>query len=183
MVPIRKLMAGAATAAMLVTSTSPAFARHDNYGYGNGYGYGHGYDGDGWHRRHRHRDRVDAGDVIAGAAIVGILAAVLSSSAKKKREREKGQYGYPEQRGNINSEDAAVDACVIAAESQFGDRASVRDINDVDRTADGWDVEGVVQKRGNWRDNRSLEQRRFTCSVRYGAIDNVYIDTESIAFR
>lgn len=178
MVPIRKLMAGAAIAAMLVTSTSPAFARHKNYGYGYGYGNGYGYGG-----HHRHRNRVDAGDVIAGIAVVGILAAVLSSSAKKKRERETGQNGYPEQRGNINSEDAAVDACVIAAETQFGDRASVRDINAVDRTADGWDVEGVVQKRGNWRDSRNQEQRRFTCSVRYGAIDNVYIDTDSIALR
>ena len=177
MVPIRKLMSGIASVAILVTSTSPAFARHGNYGYG----YGNGYGGYGW--RHRHRDRVDAGDVIAGVAIVGILAAVLSSSAKKKRERETGQNGYPEQRGNINSEDAAVDACVIAAETQFGDRASVRDINAVDRTADGWDVEGVVQKRGNWRDKRNQEQRRFTCSVRYGAIDNVYIDTDSIALR
>lgn len=177
MVPIRKLMAGAATVAMLVSSTSPALARHGNYGYG----YGNGYGGYGWHRRHR--DRVDAGDVIAGVAIVGILAAVLSSSAKKKRDRETGQNGYPEQRGNISSEDAAVDACVIAAETQFGERASVRDINAVDRTADGWDVEGIVQKRSNWRERRTMEQRRFTCSVRYGAIDNVYIDTDSIALR
>ena len=174
---MRKLMTSAGSAAVLVTSATPAFAGWGNGGYG---GYG-GYGGHGWHRRHR--DHVDAGDVIAGVAIVGILAAVLSSSAKKKRERETGQNGYPEQRGNINSEDAAVDACVIAAETQFGNRSSVRDINAVDRTADGWDVEGVVQKRGNWRENRNLEQRRFTCSVRYGAIDNVFIDTDSIALR
>lgn len=176
MVSLRKLTTGAVAAAVLITSASPAFARRDYGGYGYG-GY-NGYGGHGWHRRHR--DNIDAGDVIAGVAIVGILAAVLSSSAKKKREREAGRSDYPEQRGNINSEDAAVDACVTATESQFGDRASVRDINAVDRTADGWDVEGVVQKRFNARD-RSPEQRRFTCSVRYGAIDNVYIDTDTVA--
>ena len=178
MVSLRKLTTGAVAAAVLITSATPAFARHRNYGY-NGY---NGYGGHGWHRRHR--DNIDAGDVIAGVAVVGILAAILSSSAKKKRERETGRSDSPQQRGNINNEDAAVDACVTATESQFGDRASVRDINAVDRTADGWDVEGVVQKRSSeGRDYRSTEQRRFTCSIRYGAVDNVYIDTDSIALR
>jgi|CXWL01.1.fsa_nt_gi hypothetical protein len=170
MISLRKLTAGAVAAAVLITSATPALARHRYNGYGNGYGWGH-----------RHRNHVDAGDVVAGVVVVGILAAILSSSAKKKREREAGRDGYPEQRGNITSEDAAVDACVTATEAQFGDRASVRDITQVDRNADGWDVEGVVQKRIDWRDSRNAEQRRFTCSVRYGAVDNVYIDTDTLA--
>ncbi len=180
MASMRKLMTGAVSAAVLVTSATPAFAGWGNSGYG-GYGGYSGYGGHGWHRRHR--DRVDGGDVVAGVVVVGILAAILASSSKKNRERETGRTDYPQQRGNITSEDAAVDACVTATENQFGDRASVRDINAVDRTADGWDVEGIVQKRGNWRENRNQEQRRFTCSVRFGAIDNVYIDTDSIAVR
>mgnify|MGYP001374685164 CR=1 FL=1 len=176
MISLRKLTAGAVAAAVLFTSATPALARHRYNGYENGYGNGYG-----WGHRHRHRDRVDAGDVVAGVVVVGILAAILSSSAKKKREREAGRDGYPAQRGNITSEDAAVDACVNATETQFGDRASVRDITQVDRNADGWDVEGVVQKRIDWRDSRNAEQRRFTCSVRYGAVDNVYIDTDTLA--
>ena len=180
MVSMRKLTTGAVAAAVLVTSATPAFAGWGNGGYG-GYGGYNGYNGYGGH--HHHHDHVDGGDVVAGVIVVGILAAILASSSKKKHDRETGRNDYPEQRGNISSEDAAVDACVSATENQFGDRASVRDINAVNRTADGWDVEGVVQKRINGRDSRNLEQRRFTCSIRYGALDNVYIDTDSIAYR
>lgn len=169
MISLRKLATGAFAAAFLVTSSAPAFARHRDYGYGH-------------HWKHRHHDRVDAGNVIAGVAVVGILAAILSSSAKKKREREAGRDDYPEQRGNITSEEAAVDACVVATEAQAGERASVRDINQVDRNADGWDVEGVVQKRIEWRNTRETERRRFTCSIRFGAVQDIYIDTDTIAF-
>lgn len=169
MVSLRKLATGMVASAVLITSSAPALARHRDYGYGYGW-------------KHRHRDRVDAGDVIAGVAVVGILAAILSSSAKKKRERETGRDEYPRQRGNITSEEAAVDACVDATEAQAGDRASVRDIDQVDRNADGWDVEGVVQKRIEWRNTRETERRRFTCSIRFGAVQDVYIDTDTIAF-
>ena len=175
MVSMRKLTTGAVAAAVLVTSATPAFAGWGNGGYG---GY-NGYDGYGGHH-HRHHDHVDGGDVVAGVIVVGILAAILASSSKKKHDRD-GGYNAP--RGNITSEDAAVDACAIATEAQAGQRASVRDITQVDRNADGFEVEGVVEQRAGWRNNRDTERRRFTCSVRYGAVDHVYIDTDSIAYR
>lgn len=171
MISLRKLTSGAVAAAMLAIPVAPALA-HDGYGYGNrGYGGYYGYGGRGW--RHHDHD-VDAGDVIAGVVVIGILAAILSSAGKNKRDDHRAN-------GNINSEDAAVDACAKAAEVQAGNKASVRDITQVDRSADGWEVEGVVEERTTWRNNGDTERRRFTCSVRYGAVQNVYIDTATVA--
>ncbi len=159
----RNLTAGIVAAALVSGSITPALAR----GYDRGWGHGH--------RRWHHRDHVDAGDVIAGAAVIGILAAILSSSGKKKRDTARRD-------GDINSEDAAVDACAQATEAQAGDKASVRDITQVDRNGDGWDVEGIVEQRTEWRDNSDTARRRFTCTIRYGAVQNVTIDTGAVAF-
>lgn len=164
MTALRKLTAGIVGTAMLFGSTTPALARD----YDRGWGHGH----HGW--RHHHDD-VDAGDVIAGVAVIGILAAILSSSSKKKHDARRSD-------GNITSEDAAVDACAQATEAQAGAKASVRDITQVDRNADGWDVEGVVEQRTEWRNDSDTERRRFTCSVRYGAVQNITIDTDTVAF-
>lgn len=163
MISLRKLTAGIIATAMLFGSTAPAFARD----YDRGWGHGH----HGW----RHHDHVDAGDVIAGVAVIGILAAILSSSGKKRHDTSRSD-------GNITSEDAAVDACAQAAEAQAGTKASVRDITQVDRIADGWDIEGIVEQRTEWRNDSDTERRRFTCSVRYGAVQNIAIDTDTVAF-
>ena len=107
--------------------------------------------------------------------MIGILAAILSSSGKKRHDTSRSD-------GNITSEDAAVDACAQAAEAQAGTKASVRDITQVDRIADGWDIEGIVEQRTEWRNDSDTERRRFTCSVRYGAVQNIAIDTDTVAF-
>jgi hypothetical protein len=140
-------------------------------------------------RRHRGHDN-DTGEVLAGVLIGAILTgAVLSSKAKKQRERAP-TVDYPEdrrsddrsqtRRGDIASEDQAVDACAQAAEDKAGRAASVRDINQVRKSSDGWDVEGVVESREGWRD-RATERRNFTCSVRYGAVDSVYLEDGRVA--
>jgi hypothetical protein len=159
----RKLTAGIVAAALLSGSITPAFARD----YDRGWGHGRHH----WH----HHDHVDAGDVIAGVAVIGILAAILSSSGKKKRNATRRD-------GGIDSEDAAVDACAQAAEAQAGDKASVRDITQVNSSTDGWDVEGIVEQRSDWRDDGDTERRHFTCVVRYGEVQNVTIDSNSVAF-
>lgn len=166
----RKLSAGIVAAAMLANAGSPALARDYDRDYG--YGYGH----HGWHHRH---DHVDGGDVVAGVALIAILAAVLSSSSKNKHH-----VGHSE--GNISSEDAAVDACAQAAETKAGDQATVRDITQVDRTNDGWNVEGIVKQGRDWNtndddDDEDDDSRRFTCTVRYGAVQDVTIENGSIA--
>ena len=90
------MMSGAVIAALLVTGTAPAMAAvpaaqpgwhqaEQDYG---------GRDRRRWHRRHRDRGGIDTGDVIAGAAVIGVLAAVLSS-ADKKRKREEAERNAP----------------------------------------------------------------------------------------
>lgn len=175
MANLRKCVAGAVALALVSTSATPVLARDRGYGgWGQWGGWG-GY-GKGWHRRHH--DDIDAGDVIAGIAVIGILAAVLSSAGKSKRARDGVD---PAVQGKIESENEAVDACARATEAKAGDRASVRDIDQVDRNADGWDVEGTVEERTGWRDNDPSRLRRFTCSVRFGAVDHVYIDRGDVA--
>ena len=168
---MRKLTMGAVGVALLTTAISPAMARHNS----------------GWNRgHHRHHDNVDAGDVIAGVAIVGILAAILSSSAKNKRVNDDARTNggdYPvRNRGGIDTENAAVDACAQAAEDRVGERASVRDISTVTKSLNGWDVEGIVEQRDGWRD-KSGDAKKFTCSVRYGAVEDVYIEKDVVALR
>ncbi len=173
-----------ATAFAVALPAAPAFA--GGWGGTNisaGIGYGSGYRG---HRgRWRHRDRVDAGDVIAGIAIVGVIAAIAASASKSKRNRQDRADRYPDDRASdrgIASEDQAVDACANAAERQGGNAASVREILAVDRTSDGWDVEGTIEQRDNWRD-KDGDRRRFTCAVRMGEIENIFIDTGAVASR
>lgn len=176
---VRKSVSILIAASLATTSATPAMAGSWGGGYSSGYGWGHGY-GKGYrHRHYRHRDRVDAGDVIGAVAVIGIIAALASSASKAKKNRT--DAGYSGNRGDILSENEAVDACAVAAEREAGGRASVRDISEVDRTSDGWDVSGVVERRDNWRD--PAEKRRFTCMVRFGSIDNVYIDTDTLALR
>lgn len=176
---VRSAILAAAALATAMPAT-PAFAG----GWGGtfisgGLSFGSGYRG---HRRGwRHRDRVDAGDVIAGIAIFGAIAAIASSASRNRRDRSTSS-DRARAEGSITSETAAVDACANAAEHEAGDAASVRDILAVERTRDGWDVEGTVEQRDDWRD-QSGDRRRFTCSVRFGSVDAVFIDRGPIAAR
>ena len=142
---------------MLATSVTPAMAQVYT---GGGYGY-HDYD------RGRHHNRgVSAGDVIAGVAIIGIIAAI-AGAASKSNNRNRGYNG------NINSEDQAADACASRVEQRYGNSARVRGIDDVQRTNEGYYVRGTVET--NDRDNQGTQ--RFTCSIRYGQVDDVRIDS------
>ena len=72
------------------------------------------------------------------------------------------------------SEDGAVDACAQAAEREGYDRgfrAVVRDINGVERTPGGWNVDGVLDARRGWRDR--AESWSFRCAVRDGRVVDV----------
>jgi hypothetical protein len=153
--------------AMLATSVTPAMAQgvYGGFGYGN-QGFGHrGYD-----RGRRHHNRgASAGDVIAGVAIIGVIAAIAGAASKSNnRSRDRGYDG------NINSEDQAADACASRVEQRYGNSARVRSVDDVQRTRDGYEVRGTVET--NDRDSRNGQQR-FTCSVRYGQVDDVRVDS------
>jgi hypothetical protein len=148
--------------------------------------------------RDRDRDRhggIDAGDVIAGALIIGGIAAIASASGGNRGRVYEGRgynggyngYGY-DRAGDPRQ---AVEQCVYAAErnasrySYRGNGAQVTDIRDINRHRDGYTVRGriaVNTQNRNWRgswgnDYRGYNDRysgydagRFTCDVRYGRV-------------
>jgi hypothetical protein len=188
---IKILSGGAVAVALILSSITPAYA-----GWGGNNWGGHG---GGWGRGHRD-DHIDAGDVIAGIFIIGAIATIAGASKKRQRnrdypedrsedqrgrqdrgqsDRDQSDRGLSESRGKISSENDAVDACAAAVEARVGQAASVRDITDVKSDTDGWDIEGVVEKRDGWRD-KSVEQTKFSCAVRFGRVEHVYVDDASL---
>lgn len=123
--------------------------------------------------RDRDRDGISAGEIIAGAVVIGGIAA-LAGAFDGDRDRgwddrrwdrgdrwDRGGWGF---RGGPR---AAVDRCVRAAENQarrFGGYrfADVIDVNDIDRTRDGFRVRGRIDVGGGWNRN---DRGRFTCRI------------------
>ena len=151
----------------------------------------------------RDRDGIDAGDIIAGAVILGGIAAVASAVGKNDSYRDgyryadrdyrdyrdyrgyRGdRYGYDYSRGNAR---AAIERCVNAVEQdarRAGYRfADVTEIRDVDRERYGWEVKGrlvVDGSRGWGRYNR--QYNRYDRYDRGGRWDSGY-DRDSGKFR
>ncbi len=154
-------------------------------------------------RYHRDRDGISAGEVIAGAVVIGGLAAILSSNNGRYRDgydgnRYDGRYnnGYDYRRNGGSRQ--AIEQCVAAVERRGGrrDDVDVRRITDVERTHGGYRIEGRVavdyRDGGRWdrddrygRDDRNYRGGRgydrqryddrgsFTCTVRYGRVQDV----------
>lgn len=154
---LTKAMVGTVTAgAMAVSTASPALARDRDGG-------------------------IDTGDVIAGALIIGGIAAV-AAAASNNNKRDRYRYGYRDgynrsgysyHRGGPRD---GVSQCVRAAESyashySYG-RADVTEITRVRHKRNGYNVKGrivVNDTRRGWR-GRGYDSGKFTCKVRYGRI-------------
>ncbi|MBX7496486.1 hypothetical protein K3172_11530 [Qipengyuania sp. 6B39] len=121
--------------------------------------------------RDRHDDGISVGDVIAGAVIIGGIAAVASAANKNRGYDYRYDGRYDERRyddryyrdsryrgdrwshrGNPRN---AVEKCVNAARQdarRYGYHyAQVTDIRDVDDTRYGWKVKGRMVVDGNYR--------------------------------
>ena len=91
----------------------------------------------GYRYRRYHRDRIDAGDVIAGALIIGGIFAVLSATDNDRDDRynrnDRDDFGD-------NAFDAAIDSCVdrIDREQRVGS------VDNVGRTRTGYSVSGTL---------------------------------------
>jgi hypothetical protein len=120
---MKRAIAGVAALALLGAS-APAAAR-------------------GWHHHH---DDVDAGDVVAGVAVVGGFAALFSAISQ----------------GNVARQDAAVDACSREAESRL--RGPVAEVGHVSKSKGYYTVEGVVAVE------QSGARAPFSCTVRNGTL-------------
>lgn len=162
------------------------------------------YRGGGWHDRgyHRDRDGISAGEVIAGAIVIGGLAAILSSGNRDRRyddrngrwDRGYDDRGYDWRRHGGSR--AAIERCVSAVERRGGrrDDVDVTRITGVDRLREGYRIEGrvAVDYRGGYRGDprdgyrgdgrwggdrgQNYDDRgSFSCTVRYGQIDDLRI--------
>jgi hypothetical protein len=137
----------------------------------------------------RYRDRgdgIDAGDIIAGALVIGGIAAVASSIGRNGYNGTYGAPYYGDRNGynysRYGNSRQAVEQCVRAAQrGAYG--ARVTDIRDIDRKRDGYRVKGtlVVNERGggwgrdyNYRySGRNYDQGRFSCDVQYGRVVDI----------
>ncbi len=143
--------------------------------------------------RDRHDDGIDAGDIIAGALVIGGIAAVASSIGNNRGYN--GTYGGPYYGDNGRYDNGrynngynysrygnsrqAVQQCVNAAQrNAYG--ARVTDVRSIDRKRDGYRIKGTVvvnERGGGWgRDynyrysGRNYDQGKFSCDVQYGRV-------------
>lgn len=120
--------------------------------------------------RHRHRRGVDAGDVIAGVVVVGALAALLSSSNNRDRDRrddrhERVRYDDRRDRGyESRGIESAVDMCVDQVEYR-DNRAE--NVDGADRTTSGWNVSGTLSDGERW--TCFIDNSGEVRSIDYGA--------------
>ncbi|CDO35230.1 hypothetical protein SAMN06295987_101123 [Novosphingobium mathurense] len=139
----RKMVGTVAAGAMAVATATPALARD-------------------------HGGGIDTGDVIAGALVIGGIAAVAAAASsgndrydyrydRDRRGRyDYGRYGY----GRGLSARDAVQQCVRTAERaanrySYGGRAKVTDVRNVDRKSYGYKVKGRIAVNGMGRHWRS----------------------------
>ena len=118
----------------------------------------------------RHDDGVNAGDIIAGALVIGGIAAVAAAASDNDRDYRydragygydrnynRGGWGYDNDRWR-GSPRRAVEQCVFAAERQAGrysyGRADVTDIRQVRDTRYGYEVRGRIAVNSLGRDWR-----------------------------
>lgn len=127
---VSKLVTGAAAAALAIVSTAaPAEARD-----------------------YRDRDGIDTGDVIAGVAIVGGIAAIAAALGRDRYDYDGYGRGYNYRDRYRHGYNYAVNAC--AHEAQRIGRGQVR-IVDVDRrSSDRFRVRGVIESGYGYRDDR-----------------------------
>jgi hypothetical protein len=154
--------------------------------------YDRGYDR-GW--GHYHRDRGNGfgfGDAVGVAALIGAVAIVASSVAKDKQaQRASGPAGNDDAPPPSQGTDYGVDATsgVPSADDDFAARdeaqgqggyAEVRQMDAPRAVQDGYNIDGQVESRANYR-AASGTTRRFTCTIKDGRVAEVYLSRDVAA--
>ncbi|MEM7666124.1 MAG: hypothetical protein AAF250_09750 [Pseudomonadota bacterium] len=140
---------------------------------------------------YRDRGGIGAEEIIAGAVVIGGIAALAGAFDGDKRDRYRDRHfahnNYRGDRRNFrrgfNNPRRAVRRCVRAAERQaqrFGGWrfADVTQVRDVDRTRFGFRVRGRIQVEGNPRFRRNFDRGRFTC--RFDGSGRPFIDFDGV---
>ncbi len=153
---LKTALVGTAAATAMAVSATPAMAK-DN-----------------------HRGGVSAGEVIAGAVVLGGLAAILTSGNKDKYAYNydrgyRDNYRHGNYRKGRFGPRKAVDRCVRAAERRATRNygwADVTQIRDVDRTRYGYRVKGRIVVKDNYRGRyqrngyrQDYDRGKLTCFV------------------
>ncbi len=168
----KSLLSAGVAASALVSFAAPAEAR-DRY-------------------RYRDNDGISAGEVIAGALVIGGLAAILSDNDRYDRDYRYDRYddyrgggydrgyNYSYRQGTSR---AAVNQCVSAVENWASrySRSDVTRIQDIDRTRYGYRVTGNLVVQDGWRGrdrynygyDRGYDRGRFTCYVERGRVVDI----------
>ena len=130
--------------------------------------------------RYRDRDSISAGEVIAGAVILGGLAAVLSASKNARyhdgynRDYNDGGYSY---NTNNGSSRAAINQCINRVENQSGryGGSNVTQIRSIERTRYGYRVQGILDGQNGYRGNDRYNQNdRYGQDYRYDQRNQYY---------
>jgi hypothetical protein len=128
----------------------------------------------------RDRDGIGAGEIIAGAVVIGGIAA-LAGAFDGDRDRDRwdrrdyrgDRWDRGDRYGFGGGARGAVERCVRAAENQarrFGGYryADVTDVRDLDRTRFGFRIQGRIEvgDGGRWAGRgRGYDRGRFTCRL------------------
>jgi hypothetical protein len=171
-----KAAIGAATAGAILLGSTPALARD----------------------RDRDGDGIGAGEIIAGAVVLGGLAAILSSGDNDRYDRgdrydgryqgdyrgggrydNDARYGYGYDYNRYGNSRSAVNQCVRAVErgSRRYGNTDVTQVTSIDRKRDGYKVKGRVVVRdgygGRWGRGGYYDQGKFSCDIRYGRVQDI----------
>ncbi len=119
-------------------------------------------------QNYRERDGIGAGEIIAGAVVIGGIAALAGAFDNDRGRWDRGRNDFRGGGWGINPR-TAVDRCVRTAENQarrFGGYryADVIDVRNVDRTRDGFRVRGRIDVGGGF-DRRRNDRGNFTCHI------------------
>ncbi|MBO9575592.1 MAG: hypothetical protein J7494_07650 [Sphingobium sp.] len=85
---------------------------------------------------------------------------------------------YDDARSSRGDQDAAVDACVVAARSEAsrnGDYAEIKGVTSVSSSSNGWAVSGSVEQRSSYRATDGW-QRNFRCTWQSGRVSGLSLD-------
>ena len=156
---LTKTMLGLTAAATLLVAAAPAEAR-------------------GRYRPHYRHHNSSLGDFVAGALIVGGIAAVASAAARNNRDRPyydrpiDSGYGY--EGGYSERDDNGLNACAATAEREAQrytrDNARVADIRAVDNSGRNTRFQGRVEVADDGYGSGRRESARFTCTAEYGRV-------------
>ena len=146
----------AAPAAITTTAPSPFAASRFDPAATSAEWHCRGWRCNRWGHRGWRRNRVDAGDVLLGAVIIGGIAAIASSNNRRARDRDvviverdrdwrDDTRRYDERRtdrrgGGSSGLDSAVDLCLARIERDV----RVENVDTVERTGRGWQVSGTL---------------------------------------